>query len=435
MLPRCLALMHLRGLQLSWCRLRAARLPQQRVTQTAGIHVAVPQAKEKRDGHVNTKLVPHAIFGGAKEKNKNTYLAAMDMFHEMTVHKRGHVEFIYAALREMENYGVHKDLEAYKKVLGVFPVGQMVSTNVFQVEFMHYPRQQNCAIDVLQQMEDNGVIPDLELRDQLITIFGKFSFPVRKLARMLYWMPKFRNQSPWLLPRPLPSELQQLAQLAVKQITSVDARSEVTTFTESDLPEDAVDSTWIVSGQSGQQRRLLEEHPADKPLFVEGAYTVWLQDQAISYFVLRAEPQPQRQHEGLDSDDITYLENWTWRRARQAASSDSGGTAWNVRPPSVHIQEDGTIMAVCATGTSSRDSLLSWIRLLERQCPRLAELPVVFTLRSPETGVTTTDENPERGVTTSGGSARAEHRSDGAESGGAEREGGREGEDGGESKR
>ena len=57
----------------------------------------------------------------------------MDMFHEMTVHKRGHVEFIYAALKEMEAFGVHKDIEAYKKVLGVFPVGQMVSRNVFQV--------------------------------------------------------------------------------------------------------------------------------------------------------------------------------------------------------------------------------------------------------------------------------------------------------------
>ena len=79
-----------------------------------------------RNVHYHVFLLP-------QEKNKNTYLAAMDMFHEMTVHKRGHVEFIYAALREMENFGVHKDLEAYKKVLGVFPVGQMVSTNVFQV--------------------------------------------------------------------------------------------------------------------------------------------------------------------------------------------------------------------------------------------------------------------------------------------------------------
>ena len=58
------------------------------------------------------------------------------MFHEMTVHKRGHVEFIYAALKEMEAFGVHKDIEAYRKVLGVFPVGQMVSRNVFQVRMV-----------------------------------------------------------------------------------------------------------------------------------------------------------------------------------------------------------------------------------------------------------------------------------------------------------
>ena len=31
----------------------------------------------------------------------------------------------------------------------------------------------------------------------------------------------------------------------------------------------------------------------------------------------------------------------------------------------MHEQEDGTILAVCATGSSSRDSLLSWVRKLE----------------------------------------------------------------------
>ena len=40
-----------------------------------------------------------------------------------------------------------------------------------------------------------------------------------------------------------------------------------------------------------------------------------------------------------------------------------GGTV--ARLPSVHEQEDGTILAVCATGSSSRDSLLSWVRKLE----------------------------------------------------------------------
>ena len=36
------------------------------------------------------------------------------------------------------------------------------------------------------------------------------------------------------------------------------------------------------------------------------------------------------------------------------------------RYPTVHEQPDGTILAVAATGTSSRESLLSWIRFLGR---------------------------------------------------------------------
>ena len=55
-----------------------------------------------------------------------------------------------------------------------------------------------------------------------------------------------------------------------------------------------------------------------------------------------------------------------------------------IKPPSVHEQEDGTIFAMCATGTSSRDSLLSWIRFLEADGnPALAEIPVIFKSRSP----------------------------------------------------
>lgn len=50
---------------------------------------------------------------------------------------------------------------------------------------------------------------------------------------------------------------------------------------------------------------------------------------------------------------------------------------------SVHHQDDGTIYAVCATGTSTKDSLLSWIRLLEvNGNSSLAQIPVLFKLTS-----------------------------------------------------
>jgi signaling intermediate in Toll pathway protein len=64
-----------------------------------------------------------------------------------------------------------------------------------------------------------------------------------------------------------------------------------------------------------------------------------------------------------------------------------------VRRPSVHEQDDGTIFAMCATGTSSRDSLLSWIRSLEiNNNPVLAKVPVLFTSKSPLGAVIPIDE-------------------------------------------
>ena len=63
--------------------------------------------------------------------------------------------------------------------------------------------------------------------------------------------------------------------------------------------------------------------------------------------------------------------------------------------PSVHEQEDGTILAMCVSGTSSKDSLASWIKFLERDNPQLATIPVVFRLRTPETGIQL--YNPETG--------------------------------------
>ena len=51
-----------------------------------------------------------------------------------------------------------------------------------------------------------------------------------------------------------------------------------------------------------------------------------------------------------------------------------------VEAPTVHEQDDGTILAMCITGTGSKDSLKSWIRFLQISNPKLGEIPVVFKL-------------------------------------------------------
>lgn len=95
-------------------------------------------------------------FEDISSKTRETYLNMVQIFETKNVHRRNHVEFIYAALRNMEPFGVHRDIEVYKALMNVLPKGKFIPTNMFQSEFMHYPKQQQVIIDLLEQMEDNG---------------------------------------------------------------------------------------------------------------------------------------------------------------------------------------------------------------------------------------------------------------------------------------
>lgn len=228
-------------------------------------------------------------FGYAREKNKSVYLEMVDVFLERSVHRRNHVEFIYAALKHMAEFGVERDLEVYKALINVMPKGKFIARNIFQVDFMHYPKQQQCIVDLLEQMEDLGVMPDYEMEAMLLNVFGRHGYPLRKYWRMMYWMPKFKKASPWLLPNPVPNDSLLLAKLAVERMCTVDVRSKVTVYDTKEVKE-AIDSTWIVSGLSPEQTDLINEHPKDKPIYIEGPFMIWLRNKTLNYFTLRADP-------------------------------------------------------------------------------------------------------------------------------------------------
>lgn len=65
-------------------------------------------------------------------------------------------------------------------------------------------------------------MPDVEMETMLLNVFGRRGIPLRKYWRMMYWMPKFKNLSPWYLPPELPKDTLELALLAIQRITSVD---------------------------------------------------------------------------------------------------------------------------------------------------------------------------------------------------------------------
>lgn len=110
----------------------------------------------RRWDHTDKRVVNYDPFANRTLKDKKTYLTLVKMFEDRDTRRRGHVEFIYAALARMKEFGVQKDLEVYKALIEVLPKGKFIPTNIFQAEFMHYPKQQQCAVDLLEQMEDNG---------------------------------------------------------------------------------------------------------------------------------------------------------------------------------------------------------------------------------------------------------------------------------------
>lgn len=89
-------------------------------------------------------------------KTKATFNKVVEVFTKADVRRRGHVEFIYAALKKMPEFGVERDLAVYNKLLDVFPKEVFVPRNFIQRMFNHYPRQQECAVQLLEQMENYG---------------------------------------------------------------------------------------------------------------------------------------------------------------------------------------------------------------------------------------------------------------------------------------
>lgn len=345
-----------------------------------------PNEKEQEKGRkyqesMQKQLMVRGAFEQIQNKNRETYLDMIRIFDNRTdSRRRNHVEFIYAALKNMEQFGVHKDLSVYKALIDVMPKGNLIPQNAIQVEFQHYPKQQQCIIDLLEQMEDNGVMPDYEMEDMLVNVFGKKGHPVRKFWRMMYWMPKFRNASPWALPHTMPDEILEIAKMAVERMCTVDLNSTVTVYETKDV-EESLDDTWIVSGQSPDQKELLQKHNPESAVHIEGPFIIWLRDKSIQYFVLRGDPPtPAVEENEEDPDDVRDIK---FKFFGLHAEAPKRQVALN---KTVHEQDDGVIFAICATGSSSKDSLLSWIRLLEKDGnPSLGKIPVLFKFRTPPT--------------------------------------------------
>lgn len=114
------------------------------------------EERNQSDSYAENKLMHRGDFTHIIRKDRETFISMVRIFIDKDIHRRNHVEFIYAAMKQMKEFGVERDLSCYKELLEVMPKGKFIATNMFQAEFMHYPKQQNCIMDLLGEMEYNG---------------------------------------------------------------------------------------------------------------------------------------------------------------------------------------------------------------------------------------------------------------------------------------
>ncbi|XP_028851507.1 evolutionarily conserved signaling intermediate in Toll pathway, mitochondrial [Denticeps clupeoides] len=352
-------------------------------SQNRPVTTAVGQGGEKKEKSLVTydELFEQVA---RDAKSKATFNRVVDIFSKRDVRRRGHVEFIYAALKKMPEFGVERDIAVYNKLLDVFPKEVLVARNFIQRMFNHYPRQQECGVQVLEQMENYGIMPNVETKVLLVQIFGDKSHPVRKYQRLMYWFPKFKHANPFPVPRDLPQDPVDLARLSLGRIANdLDSTTTVYQMPSTDLSEtgEEISLPHIVGTQSPDQRSLLAKHNPSRPVFVEGPLPLWLRGTCVYYYVLRADPPPpeEKVEEPCDPELFGPGQSIFYPLVVDLALDRDLGDDYSFDVDDV---EEGVVYAMCMTGQGDQATLGRWISGLQETNPILGQIPTLFRLES-----------------------------------------------------
>ena len=285
-----------------------------------------------------------------------------------------YVDYIDQALEKFKELGLEKNLEAYKELLRVFPPGKYCPTNKWEFGVVFSTPQQLAATRVLFQMERNGVRPDKEVERIVVGAFSKKSDVWIKIARMNFWSMKGRNVDLYPIPEQLPKETHELAKIAVMRM--LDDKKSIISVSNTSSLQDSVDNTWIVHAQSPAQKAIIARLDEDSTLFLEDCGLAYVGDRFLSYYALKS------------YDSAEELERRKQRRQKPEYNYNTLNMKFYGKPirekmqeqEEAHYVDNGYILGICITGTSSQDSLLSWLKILQTRNPKLKKLNVVFRM-------------------------------------------------------
>lgn len=301
------------------------------------------------------------------------------------INRISYVDFVDEALARLKELGLEKDLNAYKELLKVFPPGKY-HPKPWDFGLFNAP-QQLCALRVLHQMNLNHVAPDREVEEIVTSRFSKYSSVWVKCVRMNYWTMKFRNIDQNPLPEKLPSKPHQIAKLALLRMLG-DQRTTVITKNTSSVPT-SIDKTWVVYCQSSEQAAIIDRLDEDTILYIEDCGYTYVDDQYLSYYALKYYVDEEERKKKDTKPEMEF--NFNTLKVKFYGKP--------IQEKLIELEEkhymDGTyVLALGATGTSSDDSILSWLKIMEQRVPKIGRHRVVFRINrdAPETTVTIPNE-------------------------------------------
>ncbi|KAK4476268.1 hypothetical protein MN116_000693 [Schistosoma mekongi] len=237
---------------------------------------------------------------------KRAFLHILEMFIQRSgPTRKGFTSFIQYALTKMPEYETFDDLECYKAIIRLFPTGRMTVKRFFQADFVHFPKQQQVMIDLLNQMARYHVLPDDEVGQMIIDVFGWRNHAMQHYRRLMYWMPKLYYCNPWPLPLRITDDLDvdplKLGWLIAERICP-DRMTEFTVVQISSTSTSVDKPDSLISAQSPEQRALLayctkrnhnnnnDHNQCLKPIiYLDGPHYVWFRNLQATYYTLWTE--------------------------------------------------------------------------------------------------------------------------------------------------
>lgn len=134
------------------------------------------------------------------DRTRAGFMAIVDEYLGMDKMLRGHPEFINTAVERMEEFGVQKDFDCYRRVLDCFPEGRYVPKSYLAEILPTTFAQSEAAYRLMRKMDMHGVLPNYELVEKVTKILGWRSVSAQYALDIGWWKSMFQDNDQYYIP-------------------------------------------------------------------------------------------------------------------------------------------------------------------------------------------------------------------------------------------